>query len=71
MWKNTSFCNRSFSFNSSLMQDLSIVGRTTIYISSELGTEMFVSVLLQAGELRITALSPQIVNYFFFFHFNR
>lgn len=53
------------------MQDLSIVGRTTIQISSELGTEMFVSVLLQAGELQITALSPEIVNYFFFLHFNR
>jgi len=42
------------------------VGRKTIHILSELGTEkMFTSVISQADELGITALSPQIVNYFF------
>lgn len=45
---------------------MGVVGKTTVHISSELGTEkMCASVIWQAGELGITASSPQIVNCFF------
>lgn len=58
--EKTLFCNQSFLFNSSITQLLSVVGRTTTNIPSELGSGLPVSVTLQADELGAIILPPNI-----------